>query len=518
MKRIGYLLCALLLGSSVGLQAQSQSFETSKSIDIFHSILRELSLYYVDTLSVDKLVYTGIDAMLASLDPYTEFFPEEDTESIDMMTTGAYGGVGALIKKLPGQGVCISEPYENSPAAKASLVAGDVILTIDGESVLDWSPDQCSARMKGTPGTTVHFSVVKLRTKDTVAVDVLRERVHISDVALACMVQDTIAYLRVTAFTQDGSQEVRKALKDLKEQHDVKGIVLDLRGNGGGLMEEAVKMLAIFLPRNTMVVSARGRVERANMHYFTKEEPLDTTTPLVVLTDNGTASSSEIVAGAIQDLKRGLIVGQRTYGKGLVQAIRPLSYNTNLKITTAKYYIPSGRCVQAIDYSNRHSDGSLDEDANGGISPDIKAEAPAYSRIAMELAARDYLHDYSVQYYAQHPTIAPAQTFSLTDAEYEDFVTYVAALEFDDRSATEILLEQFKLAAVAEDYDEQLAAQLDTLQAQLRTDKTADLRHYKDQLKPLLEEEICCRYYFEKGAVQRMIRDDAQLGVALEQL
>lgn len=510
------LLLALLM--PLLLQAQSADFKTSKSLDIFHSVLREVSLHYVDSVALDKLVYTALEAMLSSMDPYTEFIPEEDNESIEMMTTGSYGGIGALIKKRPGEGVLISEPYADSPAVRAGLVAGDTILEIDGQPVFDLEADACSSRMKGVPGTRVTFLVKKLLSGDTVTVDVTREKVHISDISLACMLQDTIAYIRVTGFTQGGAADFRRTLKTLKKNHPVKGIVLDLRGNGGGLMDEAIKLLAVFLPRNTMVVSARGRFQQFDVEYRTKEEPLDTETPLVVLVNNATASSSEIVAGALQDLKRGLIVGERTFGKGLVQTIRPLSYNANLKITTSRYYIPSGRSVQSLNYSKRNGDGTPERDQNGGIAPDVPIEAPTYSRISMELAARDYFHEYSLDYYTRHRTVAPPEIFSLTDQEYEDFVKITAAKDFDDRSATEIFLQTFSRTARAEGYDKLLEKEIEALEKLLVMDKETDLFHYKEEIKPLLEEEISCRYYYQEGRLRSMIRDDVQLKKALDVL
>lgn len=283
-------------------------------------------------------------------------------------------------------------------------------------------------------------------------------------------------------------------------------------------MDEAVKLLSLFLPRNTMVVSARGRIERFDVEYYTKEEPLDIKTPLVVLVNNGSASSSEIVAGAIQDLKRGLIVGERTFGKGLVQTILPLSYNANLKITTAKYYIPSGRCVQSLDYANRNGDGTPERNEEGGIIPDIPVTAPKYSRITMELVARDYIHEYSIHYYTQHKTIAPADSFSMSDRDYLDFIEITTAKEFDDRSATEILLETFNRTARAEGYEQLLEKEIKALKEHLVTDKVADLYHYREQIQPLLEEEICCRYYYQEGRLKSMIRDDNQLEKALEAL
>lgn len=507
------IILALLL--PLAAHAQSADFNTSKSLDIFHSLLREISLYYVDSVALDDLVYSGIRAMLSTMDPYTEFIPEEENESIEIMTTGSYGGVGALIKKRPGEGVLVSEPYAGSPAVKAGLIAGDIILAIDGRPVADLSADTCSSLMKGIPGTEVEFLVKKLKGGDTLSMKVVRDKVHISDVGLACMLQDSIAYIRMTGFTQGGASDVRKALGEMKEKHPVKGIVLDLRGNGGGLMDEAVKLLSVFLPRNTMVVSARGRIERFDVEHYTKEEPLDTETPLAVLVNNHSASSSEIVAGAVQDLKRGVIVGEKTFGKGLVQTIRPLSYNANLKITTAKYYIPSGRCVQSLDYEHRNGDGTPGLNEEGGIVPDYSLSLPMYSRIAMELVARDYLHEYSLRYYTRHDSIPPAESFYLSREDYDDFVEVTASKEFDDRSATEILLETFTKTAEAEGYSELIQNEITALKKALSAEKARDLHHYRQEIQPLLEEEIACRYYLQEGRFKSMIRDDVQLQKAL---
>lgn len=528
MKRFFSVILLSFLFFSPLAHAQTQDFKTLKSIDIFHGILKELSLLYVDSVQIDRLVYTGINSMLASLDPYTEFFPEESSETLEMLTTGSYGGIGALIRKEPGKGILIVEPFENSPAHKSNIVAGDTIMSIDGESVLPLSADRCTAKLKGNPGTTVEFSIKKICGGETRTVTVVRERVHISDIALSALLDDKTAYIRLSGFTQGCSQEFKETLQALKAQAPIERLVLDLRGNGGGLLEEAVKILSFFVPKNTLVVRSKGRLETLNIDYRTHDDPIEPAMPIIVLVNRGSASSSEIVAGALQDLDRALIVGQRTFGKGLVQSIRDLNFGANIKITTAKYYIPSGRCVQAIDYTHRNEDGSVGYIPDslitafktaagrtvydgGGIVPDVLIESPMISRIALDLYARDYFFDYSLQYYRRHPVIAPAESFRLSDEEYQDFVRFVAAKDFDDRSASEILFEQFEKSARLEKLDTLAAGEIKALKNRITRSKEEDLRYLKPELKSLLEEEIACRYYFSKGRLSNTLRNDVQL-------
>ena len=393
----------------VSITAQSADFNMARSLEIQNNILKELVNGFVDSVSVEKLVNTGINAMLGSLDPYTEYIPEEDEKNIELLTTATYGGIGAMIKKLDTTGVIISQPYLGSPAVKYGLEPGDVILEIDGEDVMPLNAEECSSRMKGEPGTSVRFLVRKGRSGKTAEIEVVRERIHIPDVSYSGILKDTIGYIKIDGFTVNGSEDVRKAVVSLKEK-GARRLILDLRGNGGGLLDEAVDIVSLFVPKGTLVVTQKGRANvGADMEYRTKKEPVDTLIPLMVLVNSGSASSSEIVTGAIQDLDRGYVAGTRTYGKGLVQAIRPVGYNGTMKMTIAKYYTPSGRCVQAIDYSHRNSDGSVGYVPDslkkafktrlgrtvydgGGITPDSVITSTPYSRIAVSLVMNDIIN------------------------------------------------------------------------------------------------------------------------------
>ena len=353
------LSAAAVMAAAFSLSAQSEDFNTGKYMEIQSMILRTLQSQYVDTVRLDDLLHRGIDAMLATLDPYTVFIPEENEEDLDIMTTASYGGVGALIQKTPQGYIIIAEPYEGSAAVKTGLHPGDTIVAIEGVNTKDLTADQCSERMRGRPGTVLNMTVVRGRGGDTVDVALTRERIHVPDVVYYGFVNDTTGYIQISGFTVDGSKDVRRALEDLKADGRMKRLVLDLRGNGGGLMNEAVNIVSLFVPQGTRVVSAKGKYPAADFQYNTETPPVDTLLPLMVMVNSGSASSSEIVAGALQDMDRATIAGVRTYGKGLVQTIRPAGYSTSLKLTTAKYYTPSGRCVQAIDYSHRNEDGSV---------------------------------------------------------------------------------------------------------------------------------------------------------------
>lgn len=454
---------ALLSAYATPSFAQSAEFKAGKALESQYDILRELSAGFVDTVDIEKLTNIGIKAMLGSLDPYTEFIPDENEEDFEMMRTGTYGGIGAVIRKIDSLGVLITQPYLGSPAVKYGLEPGDIILKINDEDVTPLPVDKCSEKMKGQPGTEVKFLVKKGRTAEVEEITVTRERVHIPDVSYSGIIRDSIGYIRHDAFTSGGSSDFRKAFVELK-QKGVKHLVFDLRSNGGGIVDEAVNILSIFLPKGTMVVYAKGRTPEANFTYKTEQEPIDTLMPITVLVNSGSASASEIIAGAFQDLDRATIAGTRTYGKGLVQGFRPLSYNGKLKLTTAKYYTPSGRCVQALDYSNRNSDGSVGVVPDslkkafktlkgrtvydgGGITPDTLIASEQYSRPAYSLVANDIFGEYAIEYYKKHKEIASPSEFALTEEEYEEFVKYAAQKEFDSRSAAAAQLDQMLKAA-----------------------------------------------------------------------
>ncbi len=532
---IAAFAAAALLGSlfsPVSLAAQSADFNMARSLEIQNNILKELVNGFVDSVSVEKLVNTGINAMLGSLDPYTEYIPEEDEQNIELLTTATYGGIGAIIKKLDTTGVIISQPYIGSPAVKYGLEPGDVILEIDGEDVMPLDAGECSSRMKGEPGTSVSFLVRKGRSGKTQQLEVVRERIHIPDVSYSGILKDTIGYIKIDGFTVNGSEDVRKAVVSLKEK-GAKRLILDLRGNGGGLLDEAVEIVSLFVPKGTLIVTQKGRINvGADMEYRTKSEPVDTLIPLMVLVNSGSASSSEIVTGAVQDLDRGLVAGTRTYGKGLVQAIRPVGYNGTMKMTIAKYYTPSGRCVQAIDYSHRNSDGSVGYVPDslkkafktrlgrtvydgGGITPDSVITSTPYSRIAVSLVMNDIINDYAIKFYTEHASIPPVRDFSLTDEQYGDFVKYAVSRDFDSRSGAQVLMEDLLKSAKQEELDEYIKAEAEALKSKLSISKEQMLLLKKDEIQPLVEEEIANKYYFTPGRVEAIIKSDSQLQKAV---
>ncbi len=503
------------LAMAVPAKAQSNDFKLGKSLEIEYAVLREVAAGYVDTVDFEKMIVKGVRAMLATLDPYTVYISEDEAEDFELLTTGNYGGVGSIIRKKPGEGVQIVEPYAGSPAAKSGLAPGDTIIAIDGNPVYELTSDESSERMKGQPGTEVLFKVIKGRTKDTVDVTVTRERIHVSDIEYAGLYQDSIGYISLTGYADKMAAEFRDKVIELKEA-GAKRLVIDLRDNGGGVMDEAVNLVSLFVPKGTLVVSSKGRIPQMNREYITTDAPVDTEIPILVMVNGNSASASEITAGALQDLGRATIAGTRSFGKGLIQSVRPVPYDAQVKVTTGKYYTPSGRCVQAIDYSNRHDDGSLDRDANGGIAPEIVVEGHSYSRPAYALVYAGIPEDYAIDYYVKHPSIAPVKEFFLTDAEYEDFVKYASQREFDSRSAAQTSLDLLVKAAKDEDLYDLYKDEIEALSAKVNMGKEQILRAKKSEIKPIVEGEILTRYYFAASAVEHSLFYDDQLRTAVE--
>lgn len=521
---------ALFIAMTAG--AQSKSFKLGQWVEIQNSILKELNRSYVDSLPVDRIMRTGIDAMLDNLDPYTIYIPEEENEDLQMMLSKTYGGIGAIIYKKKDGNVVINEPYMGSPAYKNSLVCGDEIIAIDGEPTIGLEAAQSSDKMKGKPGTTVVFTVKKLRTGDTLEVPIVRERIHIPDVEYVGMLDDTTGYIKQNGFTDNVSSDVKAGYFKLKEA-GMKRLVLDLRGNGGGLMPEAINIVSLFVPRGSLVVTAKGKDQESFKEYRTTAEPIDTGIPLIIMVDSGSASSSEIVAGAIQDLDRGTIIGERTFGKGLVQSIRPIIYNGQLKVTTAKYYTPSGRCVQAIDYSHRNEDGSVGHIPDslthefktmkgrtvrdgGGITPDIKIDSPEYSRLVYSLVLSGVVDNYVLKFVREHDSIPALEDFHFTDKEFEDFITFAKTQEFDYRSSAKTLFDQMKKEIGKDGLEDEMKDELDALDKALDMDKEKFIRLKKDEIIPFIEEEIAVRYYYQEAGIQVRLRYDDQLKKALE--
>ena len=525
-------LILILLGTSLCAGAQSPRFKLGKWTEIQTAILQELNRSYVDSLPIDRIERRGIDAMLADLDPYTVYIPEEENENLQMMIHKTYGGIGAVIYKPDLQGnVIITEPYAGSPASKFGLVCGDEILSIDGESVVGLNSQQCSERMRGEPGTQVVFHVKKLRSGEIVDITVTRERIKIDDIEYAGMLEGGVGYVSQTGFTDGVGDDFRKRVSELKKQ-GMKLLVLDLRGNGGGLMNEAVEIVSALVPKGSVVVSAQGRENGASYTLRTTKEPVDTKIPVIVLVDSGSASASEIVAGALQDMDRATIMGERTFGKGLVQSIRSLPYGGELKVTTAKYYTPSGRCVQAIDYAQRREDGSVAHIPDslthafqtahgrtvrdgGGITPDVELNFHEYSRLTYSLVTYGIIEQYALEYVRGHESIPAVEDFHLADADYEAFIEFAKGKQFDYRSSAKTYFDRAKEELRRDGLDEAMKDELDALEKSLNMEKEDFLRLKKDEIVPFIEEEIAVRYYFQQAGVQIRIRYDDALRQAL---
>ena len=529
---LGGILVVLL---TVGFTTiRNKDLELVKNLDIYYTLFRELNMFYVDETDPEDLVSTSIDAMLSSLDPYTTYIPESDMDDFKFQTTGEYGGIGSLIRRS-GEQVIIADPYEGFPAAKAGIRAGDIIEEVDGTPVSGMAIESVSEHLKGKPGTELNMTIKRYGDQDPMKFTLVREKITIRNVPYFGMLDPHTGYIRVSNFTTGAGQEVESALKSLKKENDLKSLVLDLRSNPGGLLIEAVRICNLFVDKGELIVSTKGKVKQWDSDYMTQRDPMDTDIPLVVMVNRGSASASEIVAGALQDLDRAVIVGQRTFGKGLVQTSRPLKYNAQLKVTTAKYYIPSGRCIQALDYTNRNEDGSVGSIPDsliseyqtrngrlvydgGGVQPDFEVIPEMLSEITLQLYTQNMIFDYATRYRSTHPSIADPETFSISNEEYDSFKTFVENQDFEFRTASEQAFDELVKIAKREKYYELAEDQFSVLEEKLSHNNLKDLETFQDEIRQILTEEIVNRYYYQAGRIIAQIAEDQQLDKAVEVL
>lgn len=513
-------------------QIDNKNFEISKNLDIYFSLFRELNTFYVDEIDPAKLVKTSIDEMLMSLDPYTNYIPESDIEDFRFMTTGEYGGIGALISKQ-GNKIVVADPYEGFPAQKAGLMAGDVFLEVAGKSTDKMNTEDVSNLLKGPANQTVTVKVQRLNEKKPLTFNIMRETISIDPVVYSGMVDSKTGYIRLSNFTKDCAEKVKSAMLKLKEENGAEKLILDLRGNPGGLLVESVNLTNLFVGKDQEVVSTKGKVTQWDKVYKTTGNPVDTIMPIAVLINRGSASASEIVAGSIQDLDRGVVLGTRTFGKGLVQTTRDLSYNSKLKVTTAKYYIPSGRCIQALDYTHRNEDGSVGNIPDslisefktrngrkvydgGGVAPDIQVESEDISTLAINLVQQFKFFDFATQFRFKTNSIASPSTYKVDDKTYQEFVDFVLASDFKYESRTQKMLNDLKKMAENEKYYDHSSKEFEALEKSLQNDLKRDFNLFKTEISELLKDEIVSRYYFQKGAAQSSISDDKTIARALE--
>lgn len=527
------ILLALIL--SVGFTTLgNRDMEIVKNLDIYYTLFRELNMFYVDETDPEDLVSTSINAMLSSLDPYTTYIPETDMDDFQFQTTGEYGGIGALIRRQ-GEYTIIADPYKGFPADVAGLRAGDKILSIDGKSIASLEISQVSDRLKGKPGTEFKMKVERPGQEEPMVVSLVRKKISIPNVPFYGILDGQNAYIRLSNFTTGAAQEVEQALGEMKKQGNPSALILDLRSNPGGLLIEAVKICNLFVDKGELIVSTKGKMKQWDSEYSTQNKALDTEIPLVVLINRGSASASEIVAGALQDLDRAVIIGQRTFGKGLVQTSRPLKYNAQLKVTTAKYYIPSGRCIQALDYSNRNEDGSVGHIPDsliseyqtrngrlvydgGGIEPDFEVVPEMLSEITIQLFAQNYFFDFATRYRNQNDSIASPETFSLTDEDYESFKGFIQEKDFEFKTASEKAFDELVKTAKREKYYELASEEFSGLEEKLAHNNLKDLTTFEKEIRQILGEEIVNRYYYQSGRILAQIQDDVQLEKAISVL
>ena len=539
MKKVLISLLVVLLAAPAFAQIdRDHDFKTAKNMDIFNSIYKNLDLMYVDTLDAEEVVGNGIKAMLGSLDPYTTYYPEEKVNELKNMLTGKYAGVGAVVRyNFQLQRVCISEPYENMPAAEVGLKKGDIILSIDNEDMTNKDVAYVSDHLRGDPGTSFIIKVKRPSTGKTLKMKITRRTIQMPFLPYYGMLEGGFGYINFNSFTDNCAKDVRRAFIDLKKQ-GAKGLVFDLRNNGGGSVSEAVSIINMFLPKGKTMLKMQGKLQRSNKEYKTSVEPVDSVMPMVVLVNGNSASASEIMSGSLQDYDRAIILGTRTYGKGLVQTTMDLPYNGLMKLTTAKYYIPSGRCVQALNY--KHSKGGYVEHVpdsltkvfytangrevrdGGGVKPDVEVKPDSLPNIAFYLAgARDsneVMLNYEVDYIAKHPTIAPAKDFALTDADYDEFKARVLKADFKYDRETEKYLKDLEKLAKFEGYYDDAKPEFEALKKKLSHNVAKDLDYNKEYIKQLLENEIVAAYYFQAGAIQNSLRYDKQIKEAVKLL
>ncbi|HQO90337.1 MAG: S41 family peptidase [Chitinophagales bacterium] len=525
------LLCIVL---SVQAADKDRYFEIAKNMEIFTQLYRELNTYYVDDIDPNKLMTDGITKMLAGLDPFTNYITGADLDEYQLQTTGKYGGVGARIGKLNDY-VIITDLYEGFPAQKAGLQVGDAILEIDGKTATKYNSDEVSLLLKGEPGTKITVRVKRAISNQELTFVFNREEIKIQSVPYSGMLNEQVGYIKLTSFTENSSQEVQDALRELKKNTGLKGVVLDLRGNGGGLLNEAISICNTFVDKGVNIVNTKGKIADANFQYTTTGKPVDTEIPLVVLTDEGSASASEIVSGSMQDLDRGVIIGQNTYGKGLVQVTKPVAYKSKLKVTISKYYIPSGRCIQRIDYSHRGEDGvasalpdSLRKEFKtkagrvvkdgAGIEPDIKTEPEKAAPITFALYNNNHVFDFANKYKFEHATLRDGDKFTMTDEEYTQFADFLKGKEYEYTTNTEYKLKELKKSMEADSYSPEVQQLITTLEDQVKHDKSKDLQKFKPEIKRLLEQEIVSRYTYEKGRIANSLKEDIDIKKALEVL
>lgn len=533
-KKISLILisAAVTVLLSMGFIRQNdRDFEIVKNLDIFYTMFRELNLFYVDDIDPEKIINTGITSMLNSLDPYTVFIPESEMDEFNFMTTGEYGGIGAIIRQSDDYTI-IAEPYEGSPAAKAGLKAGDKLVSIDGFSTKGQLLSEVSEKLKGTPGTELKLVILSPGESKNRTVKFLREQIRINNVSWYGKLDEKTGYIRLSNFTVGAGEETKNAFIDLKNK-GIERLVLDLRGNPGGLLMEAVKVSNIFIEKGQMIVSTKGKVKQLNQNYLTMETATDKEIPIVVLINRGTASAAEIVAGAIQDLDRGVLVGQRTFGKGLVQTSRKLKYNAQLKVTTAKYYIPSGRCIQALDYTHRNEDGSVGfiPDSlitefttkkgrkvydGGGISPDIIDTISSYSQLALHLYAQNHIFGFATDYYVVNKAQLPDPlTFSISDEDFLNFKNMVAGKDFNYTTQSEDDFHKLVETAKRERYYDLAKEEFSALREKLAHNNENDIDLFRDEIIQLINEEIVSRYYYQSGRIMNSISSDEQIKRAL---